>query len=370
MASNHHGQPRSHVTFLPNRSRQTYERNIAECHEQIRLGETYELCLTNQLEAQVRVSSSNQRPLDLYRILRQRNPAPFSAFVRFQNYNSEGANFALCCSSPERFVSIKPKKLRVNGDDSALSDDSPRMLQVEAKPIKGTIARPRPPPGRDHLLPDEVLEDKRRAQELQQSIKNRAENLMIVDLLRNDLSRVCEVGSVHVPKLMAIESFATVHQMVSTIRGDLNPAKASAIDVLKATFPGGSMTGAPKLRTMEILHKMEQGVSRGPYSGCLGYLSLNGCMDMNIVIRSAVLTPDMTRMTAQGDDKHVWNVSIGAGGAITALSESDDEYEEMLLKARAVLEAVQLWASTGFPTGDASTIIKEGTRRESVNMPY
>jgi para-aminobenzoate synthetase len=147
---------------------------------------------------------------------------------------------------------------------------------------------------------------------------------------------------VHVAKLMDIESYATVHQMVSTIRGALDPTKASSIDVLKACFPGGSMTGAPKLRTMELIDAMEEGVSRGPYSGCLGYISLNGSMDMNIVIRTAVLTP------ADGHD--AWNISIGAGGAITALSESTDEYEEMILKSSAVVGAVQEWACSSEST--------------------
>jgi para-aminobenzoate synthetase len=167
-------------------------------------------------------------------------------------------------------------------------------------------------------------------------MKNRAENLMIVDLLRNDMSRVCKTGSVHVSKLMDIESFATVHQMVSTIRGTLSDS-CNAIDLLRASFPGGSMTGAPKIRTMEILQELEQDVDRGPYSGSLGYLSVNGCMDMNIMIRSATVTPSET--------KDEWKVSIGAGGAITALSDAEDEYDEMLLKARAVKQAVEKWAA-------------------------
>jgi para-aminobenzoate synthetase len=138
---------------------------------------------------------------------------------------------------------------------------------------------------------------------------------------------------------MDIESFATVHQMVSTIRGTLIESK-NAIDLLRASFPGGSMTGAPKLRTMELLEELEDGVDRGPYSGSLGYLSVNGCMDMNIIIRSTVLT-----LSDDHPQDNAWKVSIGAGGAITALSEVEDEYEEMLLKARAVVAAVQDWAS-------------------------
>jgi len=187
---------------------------------------------------------------------------------------------------------------------------------------------------------------------LRDSIKDRAENLMIVDLLRNDLGRVCRVGSVHVPKLMHIESYATVHQMVSTVRGTLdtgdNSTNKNAIDVLESCFPGGSMTGAPKQRTIEILEEIEEGVSRGPYSGCLGYISLNGCMDMNIVIRSAVLTPSNKPSRSNNDggpESETWNISIGCGGAITALSKSDDEYKEMLLKSQVVQNTISSWVA-------------------------
>jgi para-aminobenzoate synthetase len=300
--------------------------------------------LTNQLETNVKVPGSS--PLELYNVLRRRNPAPFSAFL---NWNSQStiptpeigtdAAVALCCSSPERFISVKRKRKQL--DSSAKDGAASFKLEVEAKPIKGTCARVMPANGRTRT-PSEEAEDVERAQTLQSSLKNRAENLMIVDLLRNDMSRVCQTGSVHVAKLMDIESYATVHQMVSTIRGALDPTKASSIDVLKACFPGGSMTGAPKLRTMELIDAMEEGVSRGPYSGCLGYISLNGSMDMNIVIRTAVLTP------ADGHD--AWNISIGAGGAITALSESTDEYEEMILKSSAVVGAVQEWACSSEST--------------------
>ena len=321
--------------FTPNRARETYNTNFDECLEQIRLGESYELCLTNHLETTVAVPGSS--PLGLYNVLRRRNPAPFSAFMNWNGDESAATTetqsaLALCCSSPERFVSVKRKEKHVK---RTTNSNASYNLQVEAKPIKGTCARVIPADGKVRTTAEQ-FEDAERAQLLQSSIKNRAENLMIVDLLRNDISRVCKTGSVHVAKLMDIESYATVHQMVSTIRGTLDPSKACAIDVLKACFPGGSMTGAPKLRTMDLLNAMEEGVSRGPYSGCLGYISLNGSMDMNIVIRTAILTP--------ASETDAWNVSIGAGGAITALSESTDEYEEMELKASAVVRAVQEWA--------------------------
>jgi para-aminobenzoate synthetase len=331
------------VAFVPNRSRTTYNRNFETCLEHIRQGESYELCLTNQLEATVG-PARELSPLGLYRILRRRNPAPFSAFF---NWNSQAdspvgidaqtipGSLAIACSSPERFVSVKPQSI----------DQRPVEYEVEAKPIKGTCARVLPSNGRLRTL-DEEAEDTRRAKTLQDSIKNRAENLMIVDLLRNDLSRVCQSGTVHVAKLMDIESFATVHQMVSTIRGRLDPSRASQADVLSACFPGGSMTGAPKLRTMELLDEIEEGVNRGPYSGCLGYISLNGSIDMNIVIRSAVLT--------KNEEYDAWHVSIGAGGAITSLSDNDDEYGEMMLKASAIMSAVTEWANDLQPDDSAS----------------
>ena len=316
------------IVFVPHRSRHQYEQDIAECHEQIRQGESYELCLTNQLEAIV--NNKKKRPLDLYKTLRRRNPAPFAAYF-------QSSQVSICCSSPERFVSVQP------------DNTTKKRILVEAKPIKGTRARPplqwttrkdNPTAKRLQQQQQQQEKDKRLVEELRNSVKDRAENLMIVDLLRNDLSRVCQPGTVHVPKLMEVESYTTVHQMVSTICGELSniqEAPPAAIRVLEACFPGGSMTGAPKIRTMELLNGLEQNVPRGPYSGCLGYMNVNGmAMDLNIVIRSAVLTPH---------PKGGWKVSIGAGGAITALSQCKDEYEEMMWKAKAVQEAVCIWAN-------------------------
>ncbi|GER43245.1 anthranilate synthase component 1 [Striga asiatica] len=273
--------------FAAEKSEEQYMADIERCKELIKEGESYELCLTTQMRM---ITVGEINPLGLYSSLREKNPAPYAAWLSFPK-----EKLFICCSSPERF-------LRLDRDGV-----------LEAKPIKGTVAR--------GASRDEDEMNKRR---LMYSEKDQAENLMIVDLLRNDLGRVCEPGSVHVPRLMEIESYATVHTMVSTVRGHKLP-DIGGVDCVRAAFPGGSMTGAPKLRSMEILDSLES-ESRGIYSGCIGYFSYNQTFDLNIVIRTIVV--------------HDGEVSIGAGGAITALSNAKDEYEEMVLKTRAPSEVV------------------------------
>ncbi|RHZ11998.1 hypothetical protein DYB37_010500 [Aphanomyces astaci] len=285
-------QPPSHkmelfenpIVFQPSRSRATYEANIATVLTEIQAGETYEVCLTNHLIANVSIT----QPLAFYNTLRTLNPAPFAGYI-------STPSFSICSSSPERFIAVN------------------KHNHIESKPIKGTRKRCQ-----------DTDQDAAIAAELATCVKDRAENMMITDLVRNDFGHVCTVGSIHVPKLMQVESFATVHQLVTTVRGQLRPA-ANVVDTIAATFPGGSMTGAPKKRTMELIRRVEQH-PRGVYSGAMGYLSLNGAADLNIVIRTAVVTPH--------------HVTIGSGGAIVALSDTDDEYDEMLLKTQALRTAL------------------------------
>jgi para-aminobenzoate synthetase component 1 len=230
-----------------------------------------------------------QEPFELYRRLRRRNPAPFAAFLDF-------GELAVLSASPERFLRL----------------DEERRL-IETRPIKGT--RPR------GLGP---MHDAALGRALAESAKDRAENVMIVDLLRNDLSRVCRPGTVRVPELFALEHHPTVHHLVSTVVGELEP-DADAVDLIRAAFPGGSITGAPKVRAMEIIAELEP-TQRGVYCGSIGYISTTGAMDTSIVIR--------TYLALRGE------VYFQAGGGIVADSDPELEYRETLDKARGLIETL------------------------------
>jgi len=265
------------------RSRDRYLDDIAVCRRHLEAGHSYEVCLTNKA-----VADFAPEPLSLYRGLRRANPAPFAAFLRFDDV-------AVLSSSPERFLRI--------GRDG----------WVEARPIKGTSRRGETP-----------AEDARLAAELRADEKSRAENVTIVDLLRNDLGRVCELGTVTVPELIQVETYETVHQLVSSVRGRLREG-LGPLDCVRACFPPGSMTGAPKQRTMEIIDELE-GEARGVYSGAIGFLGLSGGCDLSVTIRTIVTDGETTM--------------IGAGGAIVVESDPEDEFREMLLKAGAPLAAI------------------------------
>jgi len=264
--------------------RREYLALVERCLEHIRRGESYEICLTNTLR-----TGPLADPWATYQRLRRISPVPYGAYLEC------GDGTTVLSASPERFLAVSSAG------------------EVETRPIKGTRPRGRTPAEDDALRAD-----------LLASEKDRAENLMIVDLMRNDLSRVCETGSVHVEELFTVETYPMVHQLVSSVRGRLRPDRG-AVDCVRAAFPGGSMTGAPKRRTLEILEDLEGG-PRGVYSGALGWFSLDGAADLSIVIRTIVSSPSGTTM--------------GVGGAITAMSDPAAEYAETLVKARAMAAAL------------------------------
>ncbi|WP_206450392.1 anthranilate synthase component I family protein [Micrococcus sp. KRD026] len=278
--------------------RAAYAEQIARCRAALHAGDSYELCLTTRFDADpgLRVD-----PLVLFHELAAHQPAPYAALLE---HGTGARRWAVVSASPERFL-------------------AGRAGRYSTKPIKGTAAR----------LADPVA-DAEAARALAADPKTRAENLMIVDLLRNDLSRVCEPGSVEVPSLMAVESYASVHQLVSTVTGTAR-AGVEPVDVVRSLFPGGSMTGAPKRRSVELLAAWEAS-PRGVYSGALGMLSADGTTSLSVVIRTAVLAGGR------------W--SVGAGGAIVADSDPAAEHDEVLLKARGLRRALARAAGTGLPT--------------------
>ncbi len=277
--SNHNGYFGAPSPDFP---RADYLAAVQRIRDYIAAGDTYQVNLTQRFSA--------PRPADpfaLYQRLRATNPAPFAAYLDL-------AGVQVLSSSPERFLSLKGST-------------------VETRPIKGT--RPRA---------DDSATDAARADELLASAKDRAELLMIIDLERNDLGRVCEFGSVRVDDLHRLETYATVHHLVSTVSGTLRPG-LNVIDCLRATFPGGSITGAPKIRSMQIINELEPH-RRGPYTGALGWIGFNGDTDLNIAIRTIVCAGD--------------RATYHVGGGITWDSDPEAEYQETLDKGRALHAAI------------------------------
>ncbi len=272
------------VVLKPNLSYETYIEAVKKARDYIIAGDIYQVNFTQRFETDLTV-----HPYLLHQRLRQINPAPFASYLNFDEVT-------IVSASPERF-------LRVDGD------------QVETRPIKGTNPR-----GKD------ATEDAKLAHELTQSIKDRAENVMIVDLERNDLGRVCQYGTIKVTELAVLETFPTVFHLTSTVIGRLRP-NISRIDLLKATFPGGSITGAPKVRSMEIIDELEP-TRRNAYTGAIGYLSFGSNMDLNIVIRTFLIK-----------NRRAY---FQAGGGIVYDSNPEAEYQESLDKAKALIQALRL----------------------------
>lgn len=269
-----------HSTFTPD----AYHRAVERAKRYIVAGDIYQVNLSQRFEAPIR-----QKPSELYLRLRQLNPAPFAAYLNFPEVQ-------VLSASPERFLLFDPTS-----------------RSVQTRPIKGT--RPRgATPDRDRLL----------CQELLASEKDHAENVMIVDVERNDLGRVADIGSVQVPHLAALESFATVFHLTSTVQARLRPDR-DLVDLLLATFPSGSITGAPKIRAMEVIDELEP-TARGIYTGAIGYIGFDGSLELNIAIRTILV---------KGETAY-----FQAGGGIVADSDPEAEYQETLDKASALAQAV------------------------------
>ena len=287
--------PRSPVTS--NFTRRDYEAGVTKIRDYIAAGDVYQVNLAQRFR-----TAFTGAPLELYRRLRARSPAPFGAYLAL-------GDLSITSISPERFLRL----------DAA-------TREAEARPIKGTRPRGATP-----------AEDAALAETLTASDKDRAENVMIVDLLRNDLGKVCRPGSVRVPELYALESHPTVHHLVSTVTGVLADG-ADAFDLVRAAFPGGSVTGAPKIRAMEIIAELER-APRGAYCGAIGYVSATGAMDLNIPIRTIVVHDGMA--------------SFHAGAGIVWDSDPRAEYDETLAKARALIDALTFPRKTSRTPGPA-----------------
>ena len=273
------------LLLFPAPAAEAYMDSVRASQHEIYEGNSYEVCLTAQTNARI-PNPSPELFFELYRRQRAHNSAPYAAYLRC-------GDFSVLSSSPERFLSVDEQR------------------NAQTKPIKGTVPRGATPE-----------EDAAAAAWLRTDEKTRAENLMIVDLLRNDLSTVSDPASVRVPVLMGVESYSTVHQLVSTVSSRLREG-VSAVAAARACFPGGSMTGAPKPSTMQIIERLE-GRARGVYSGALGFVSADGSANLSIVIRTLVAHDDGA-------------VTLAAGGAVVADSDPAAEYEEMLTKLRAAL---------------------------------
>ncbi len=279
--------PIEQVTLVGGFTHQEYVDAVKKARKYIIDGDIFEVNLSQRFEAELSIT-----PYELYQRLRQINPAPFACYLGFDDVSVVSA-------SPERFI-------RVRGD------------WAETRPIKGT--RPR------GITPEE---DESLANELMSSVKDRAENIMIVDLERNDLGHVCRFGTVKVTELAKLEVFPTVFHLTSTVEGKLREGK-NCIDLLKATFPGGSITGAPKVRSMEIIDELEP-TRRSVYTGNIGYLSFNGDLDLNIAIRTFLI---------KGSKAY-----FQVGGAVVYDSSPEAEYQETLDKARALIDALNMAAN-------------------------
>ncbi|WVQ82863.1 hypothetical protein IAT38_004998 [Cryptococcus sp. DSM 104549] len=306
-------------TFHPRGSGTDYHRKIDECREAIHQGESYELTLTTRFAA----SAPSLDPYALYLRLRTFNPAYYSTYMYFPGVvTPRGEGLSVLSSSPERFLKIDGER------------------RVEMMPIKGTRARVKAgecvcsegvgcegkEKGGAVCVEEAKREDARRGDELQNDLKERAENLMIVDLIRSDLLSCCIPSTVTVPKLIALESYG-VHNLVTTVQGTLAD-NVGSVEAVRRCFPPGSMTGAPKLRSVQLLDGFEDHERRGIYSGALGYISVDGISDLSVVIRTIIV------------EGH--NLSIGAGGAITWLSDPAKEWDEVLTKVKSVVGALDL----------------------------